>query len=68
MVEGRQEHQGGQLGLQGLIFNDFSHGFEEPVGSRFLVVSLFFPGLRLSFLSVSSKVCVFVGLGEKMMP
>ena len=43
-------------------------GFGEPVGSRFLAVCLFFPGLRLSILSVSSEVCFLVGLGEKMMP
>ena len=43
-------------------------GFGDPVGSRFLAVCLFFLGLRLSFLSVSSEVCFFVGLGKKMMP
>ena len=43
-------------------------GFEEPVGSRFLSVFLFFLGLRLSILSVSSAVCFLVGLGQKMIP
>ena len=44
------------------------NGFGEPVGSRFLAVFLFFLGLRLSILSVSSEVCFLVGLGQKMMP
>ena len=43
-------------------------GFGEPVGSRFLAVCLFFLGLRLSMLTVSSEVCFLVGLGQKMMP
>ena len=43
-------------------------GFGESVGSRSLAVCLFFLGLRLSILSVSSEVCFFVGLGEKMIP
>ena len=43
-------------------------GFWEPVGSRFLSVCCFFPGTRLSILSVSSEVCFLMGLGEKMMP
>ena len=47
-----------------MIFSEF----EESVGSRFLAVWLFFLGLRLSDLSVSSEVCFFVGLGEKMKP
>ena len=42
--------------------------FGEPVGSRFLVMFLFFLRLRLSNLSVSSEVCFLVGLGPKMMP
>ena len=44
------------------------NGFGEAVGSRFLAIFLFFLGLRLSILSVSSEVCFLVGLGEKMMP
>ena len=47
-----------------MIFN----GFGEPVGSRFLSVCLFFLGLRLSILSVSSEVCFSNGLGKKMVP
>ena len=43
-------------------------GFGEPVGSGFLASFLFFLGLRLSILSVSSAVCFLVGLGEKMVP
>ena len=43
-------------------------GFGEPVGSRFLASFLFFLGLRLSILRVSSEVCFLVGLGEEMMP
>ena len=43
-------------------------GFGEPVGSRFLASFLFFLGLRLSILRVSSEVCFLVGLGQKMMP
>ena len=43
-------------------------GLGEPVGSRFLAISLFFLGLRLSILSVSSEVCFLMGLGEKMVP
>ena len=43
-------------------------GFGEPVGSRFLTSFLFFLGLRLSILRVSSEVCFLVGLGQKMMP
>ena len=66
-LRGRQEHQRGQLGLQGWIFHDFS-GFEEPVGSRFLAVWLFFLGLRLSILRGSYEVCFLMGLGEKMIP
>ena len=42
--------------------------FWEPVGSRFLVVRLFFLDLRLSILNVSSEVCFLVGLGENIMP
>ena len=42
--------------------------FGEPVGSRFLASFLFFLGLRLSILRVSSEVCFLVGLGQKMMP
>ena len=38
------------------------------IWTSFLAACLFFPGFRLSFLSVSSKVCFFVGLGERMMP
>ena len=41
-------------------------GFGELVGSRFLTSFLFFLGLRLSILSVSSEVCFFMGLGKKM--
>ena len=47
-----------------LIFN----GFGEPIGSRFLTSFLFFLGLRLSILRVSSEVCFLLGLGQKMMP
>ena len=43
-------------------------GFGEPVGNRCLVSFLFFLGLRLSILRVSSEVCFLVGLGQKMMP
>ena len=43
-------------------------GFGEPVGSRFFASFLFFLGLRLSILRVSSEVCFLVGLGQKMMP
>ena len=43
-------------------------GFGEPVGSRFLASFLFFLGLRLAILRVSSEVCFLVGLGGKMMP
>ena len=43
-------------------------GFGEPVGSRILTSFLFFLGLRLSILRVSSEVCFLVGLGQKMMP
>ena len=43
-------------------------GFWEPVGSRILVSFLFFLGLRLLILRVSSEVCFLVGLGQKMMP
>ena len=43
-------------------------GFGEPVGSRFFISFLFFLGLRLSILSVSSEVCFLMGLGEKMVP
>ena len=43
-------------------------GFGEHVGSRCLAVCLFFLGLGLSNLSVSSEVCFLVGLGEKMVP
>ena len=54
---------GSRVGFS-LIFN----GFGEPVGSRFLTSFLFFLGLRLSILRVSSEVCFLVGLGQKMMP
>ena len=54
---------GSRVGFS-LIFN----GFWGPVGSRFLRVFLFFRGLRLSILSVSSEVCFLVALGEKMVP
>ena len=47
-----------------MIFN----GFGEPVGSRFLASFLFFLGLRVSILRVSSEVCFLVGLGQQMMP
>ena len=47
-----------------IIFNEFG----KPVGSRFLVSFLFFLGLRLSILSVSSGVCFLLGLGQKIMP
>ena len=47
-----------------MIFN----GFGERVGSRFLAIFLFFLGLRLSILSVSSEVCFLMGLCEKMVP
>ena len=49
-------------------FPQIFSGFGEPVGSRFLASFLFFLGLRLSILSVSSEVCFLVGLGEKMVP
>ena len=51
----------------GLDFLMIFTGFGEPVGSRFLTSFLFFLGLRLSILRVSS-VCFLVGLGQKMMP
>ena len=51
---------GSRVGFS-LIFN----GFGEPVGSRFLTSFLFFLGLRLSILRVSSEVCVFTGLGSE---
>ena len=54
---------GSRVGFS-LIFN----GFGGPVGSRFLRVFLFFLGLRLSILRVSSEVCFLLGLGQKMMP
>ena len=54
---------GSRVGFS-MIFN----GFAEPVGSRILAVCLFFLSLRLSYLSVSSEVCLFVGLGENIMP
>ena len=41
-------------------------GFGEPVGSCFLASFLFFLGLRLSILRVSSEVCFLVGLGQKI--
>ena len=41
-------------------------GFGETVGSRFLTSFLFFLGLRLSILSVSSEVCFLVGLDGKV--
>ena len=43
-------------------------GFGEPVGSRFLASCLFFLGLRLSILRVSSEVCFLMGLGVEMVP
>ena len=54
---------GARVGFS-LIFS----GFWGPVGSRFLRAFLFFLGLRLSILSVSSEVCFLVALGEKMVP
>ena len=39
--------------------------FGEPVGSRFLTNFLFFLGLRLSILRVSSEVCFFSGFGSE---
>jgi len=47
-----------------MIFN----GFVEPVGSQFLTSFLFFRGLRLSILRISSELCFLVVLGQKMMP
>ena len=55
------------LGSSVGFFMIFS-GFGEPVGSRFFASFLFFLGLRLSILRVSSEVCFLVGLGQKMMP
>ena len=43
-------------------------GFGEHVRSRILASFLFFLGLRLSILRVSSEVCFLVGLGQEMMP
>ena len=51
-----------------IVFFMIFSGFGEPVGSRFLTSFLFFLGLRLSILRVSSEVCFLVGLGQKMMP
>ena len=42
--------------------------FGNLLGVDFLSNCLFFLGLRLSILSVSSEVCFLVGLGQKMMP
>ena len=38
------------------------------LGVDFLASFLFFLGLRLSILRVSSEVCFLVGFGQKMMP
>ena len=51
-----------------IVFFMIFNGFGEPVGSRFLTSFLFFHGLRLSVLRVSSEMCFLVGLGQKMMP
>ena len=51
-----------------IVFFMIFSGFGEPVGSRFLTSFLFFHGLRLSVLRVSSEMCFLVGLGQKMMP
>ena len=59
--------KGDSLGSRvGFLF--ISNGFGEPVGSRFLANFLFFLGLRLSILRVSSEVCFLLGLGQKMLP
>ena len=46
------------------IFSEFG----GPVGSRFLASFLFFLGLRLSILRVSSEVCFLGVLGQEMIP